>query len=397
MSRAPSRSNATIPSLNNMRILTVIYEFPPIGGGGGRAAYEICSELAVRGHDVTVLTAHMDGLPRDEMLEGFRVVRIPSKRTEAFVASFQTMLSFDLAGLWAGLALIWRSRPDIIHTHFAVPSGALAFALSVLTGVPYILTAHLGDVPGGVPEKTANWFRWVEPFTKPIWRRAKQVAAVSEYTRQIALKHYPVDIHVIHNGADFTHLVTEGIKVNETPRIVFAGRFMPQKNPLTIIRVLSMLKDLDWTCSMLGDGPMFEQVKAEIEKHSMTERFHLTGWVTPADVLNEFSRSDILFMPSLSEGLPVVGVDALVKGLAIVASRIGGFLDLVDEDRNGYLVEVQDEAGFSSALRKLISDHHRLEMFRRASLEKAKDFDIGKIVGQYEKLMQAAIIQKHNK
>jgi Trk K+ transport system NAD-binding subunit len=55
-----------------MRILTVIYEFPPIGGGGGRAAYDICSELASRGHDVTVLTAHMDGLLRDEQLDGIR-------------------------------------------------------------------------------------------------------------------------------------------------------------------------------------------------------------------------------------------------------------------------------------------------------------------------------------
>lgn len=374
-----------------MRILTIIYEFPPIGGGGGRAAYEICSELAIRGHAVTVLTAHMDGLPRDEVREGFRVVRIPSNRTEAFVASFKTMLSFDLAGLWAGLALIWRFRPDIIHTHFAVPSGALAFALSVLTGVPYILTAHLGDVPGGVPEKTGRWFRWVEPFTRPIWRRAKQVAAVSEYTRQIALKHYPVDIRVIHNGADFRHLVTEKVEVNQTPRIVFAGRFMPQKNPLAIIRVLGTLKDLDWTCSMLGDGPMSEQMKAEIEKQGITERMHLAGWVTPADVLDEFSKSDILLMPSLSEGLPVVGVDALVKGLAIVASRIGGFLDLVDHDKNGYLIEVQDEAGFSSALRELILNRERLLQFRLASLEKAKNFDIEKIGDQYEEIMKLAL------
>lgn len=374
-----------------MRILTIIHEFPPIGGGGGRAAYDICSELAARGHDVTVLTAHMDGLPLDEMQDGFHVVRIPSKRTEAFVASFQTMLAFDLAGLWAGLTLIWRSRPDIIHTHFAVPAGALAFALSLLTGVPYILTAHLGDVPGGVPEKTAHWFRWLKPFTNPIWRRAKQVAAVSEFTRQLALAHYPVDIRVIPNGADSTHLVTEKIEVNETPRIVFAGRFMPQKNPLAIVRVLSTLKDLDWTCAMLGDGPMFGEVKSEIEKHGMSRRFHLTGWVTPADVLNEFSRSDILFMPSLSEGLPVVGVDALVKGLAIVASRIGGFFDLVDSDRNGCLIEVQDEAGFSSALRELLSNREKLTEFRRASLEKSKDFDIGKIADQYETIMRNVV------
>lgn len=142
---------------------------------------------------------------------------------------------------------------------------------------------------------------------------------------------------------------------------------------------------------MLGDGLLFEDVKAEIEKLDMRERFHLTGWVTPADVVNEFSKSDILFMPSLSEGLPVVGVDALMKGLAIVASKIGGFLDLVEPEKNGYLVDVENEAGFSSALRELLSNRERLLHFRRASLEKAKDFDIEKIVDQYERIMREAI------
>lgn len=374
-----------------MRILTVIYEFPPIGGGGGRAAYDICRELAARGHEVTVLTAHMDSLPREEIRDGIRLVRIRSRRTEPFSASFQTMLSYVLAGFVPGLLLIWRFRPHIIHTHFAVPSGALAFALSVLTGVPYILTAHLGDVPGGVPEKTAYWFGWIEPFTKPIWKRAKRVVAVSEFTRQLALKHYPVEIRVVPNGADFMHLVPDHVELNRPPRIVFAGRFVNQKNPLAIVRVLAALKDLDWTCSMLGDGPMFEEVKQEIEKHGMTGRFHLPGWVTPDDVLNEFSKSDILFMPSHTEGLPVVGVQALVKGLAIVASKIGGFLDLVEEDKNGFLIEVKDQAAFSNALRELLTNREHLLRFRRASLEKARDFDIQKIVDQYESMMREAI------
>lgn len=371
-----------------MRILTLIYEFPPIGGGGGRAAYDICRELAARGHDVTVLTAYMGGLPREEIKDGIRLVRIPSHRTEAFSASFQTMLAYVLAGLWAGLRLVWRFRPQVIHTHFAVPSGALAFALSLLTGVPYILTAHLGDVPGGVPEKTGRWFRWLEPFTKPIWRRAKRVVAVSEFTRQLALEHYPVNIQVIPNGADFMHLVPDHIELSEPPHIVFAGRFVQQKNPLAIIRVLAALKDLEWTCSMLGDGPMFEDVKREIERHGMADRFHLPGWVTPEDVLNEFSKSDILFMPSYSEGLPVVGVQALVKGLAIVASRIGGFLDLVDHEENGCLIEVNDETGFSIALHQLLSNRGHLRQFRRASLEKARGFDIQKVVDQYETMLR---------
>ncbi|MDP2778265.1 MAG: glycosyltransferase family 4 protein, partial [Anaerolineales bacterium] len=224
-----------------MRILTVIYEFPPIGGGGGRAAYDICRELAARGHDVTVLTAHMQGLPFQEGADGMRVIRISSLRTQSFRASFTTMSAFVLVGLWAGLRLIYRDRPEIIHTHFAVPSGALAWTLSMLTGIPYILTAHLGDVPGGVPEKTGAWFRWVKPFTKPIWKRAKKVIAVSEFTRQLALMHYSVDIQVIPNGVDILQLVPAEIKLNEPPQIVFAGRFVPQKNPIAIVKILSQL------------------------------------------------------------------------------------------------------------------------------------------------------------
>lgn len=374
-----------------MRILTVIHEFPPIGGGGGKAAYDICKELVARGHDVTVLTAHMQGLPFQENVDGIRVIRISSLRTESFRATFTTMLAFVLAGLWAGLRLIHLDRPEIIHTHFAVPSGALAWALSLLTGIPYVLTVHLGDVPGGVPDKTGNWFRWLEPFTKPIWRRAKKVIAVSEFTRQLALKHYPVNIRVIPNGADVLHLVPAEIELNEPPRLVFAGRFVPQKNPITIVKILSQLKDLNWTCSMLGDGPMLADIKQEIAKHGMSERFNLPGWVTPDEVLHQFSKSDILFMPSYSEGLPVVGVQALAKGLAIVASRIGGFVDLVDHAMNGYLINVQDEIAFSQAMRELISKPEILLRFRKASVEKSHDFDIQKVVDQYQMIMQDVV------
>jgi len=370
-----------------MRILTVIYEFPPIGGGGGRAAFDICRELAARGHDVTVLTAHMHGLPFQENSDGVRVIRISSLRTESFRASFAAMLAYVLAGLWAGLRLISLNRPEIIHTHFAVPSGALAWALSVLTGIPYILTAHLGDVPGGVPEKTGAWFRWLEPFTKPIWKRATKVIAVSEFTRQLALKHYPVEVQVIPNGADVLHLVPAEIKVNHPPRIVFAGRFVDQKNPMTIVKALSEIQDLEWTCSMLGDGPLFDEVRAKIVSSGLSNRIKLPGWVTPEDVLNELSKSDILFMPSSSEGLPVVGVQALAKGLAIVGSNIGGFMDLVDNSRNGYLIDVQDKNAFAQALRKLISNPEILLQCRQSSIEKCRGFDIQKVADEYEKIM----------
>lgn len=371
-----------------MKILVLIHEFPPVGGGGGRAAQDICRGLVRRGHQVTVLTAHLAGLPRRETSEGLEVVRLPSLRREAFRAGLLPMGAYLLAGLAAGLRLIRRWQPDLIHVHFAVPAGALAWILSCLTGVPYVLTAHLGDVPGGVPEKTGKWFRWVYPFTRPIWQGAGRVVAVSEYTRRLALQHYPVEIEVVHNGVDLETVAVSPEEPAVPPRLVFAGRFVPQKDPLQIVRSLAELKDLAWQCVLIGDGPLRASLLAEIREQGLEERFFLPGWVTPEEVAAWLARSDILFMPSRSEGLPVVGVQALASGLAIVASDIGGFLDLVENGRNGFLIDRARPSEFSAALRQLLADPARLRACKRASRTRAAAFDLRRVVGRYETIFE---------
>ena len=67
-----------------MKILVLIHEFPPVGGGGGRAALDICQDLVKRGQEIVVLTAHLKGLSKDEIVDGIRVLRLPSLRREAF-------------------------------------------------------------------------------------------------------------------------------------------------------------------------------------------------------------------------------------------------------------------------------------------------------------------------
>ena len=372
-----------------MRILVLIHEFPPIGGGGGAAARDICFGLAKRGHDVKVLTAHFGDLPKRETIQGVDVIRLASWRREAFRARMPEMAAYVLASLTAGTSLARRFHPDVIHAHFAVPAGASAWTLSRLTRIPYVLTAHLGDVPGGVPEKTGKWFRYIQPFTQPIWRGAKRVVAVSQFTRGLALQNYNIPIDVIPNGVDVASLRPRNIEINNPPRLVFAGRFMEQKNPLQIVRVLSRLRNLAWTCSFLGDGPLLEPTRREIESFGLTDRFHLPGWVTPENVLTEFKRSDILFMPSRSEGLPVVGVQALACGLALVVGRVGGFIDLVNG--NGSLHDPDDTDGQVSALSSLLSSPAALLSARQKSLELAQTFDIEHVVDEYEGIFRSVI------
>jgi glycosyltransferase involved in cell wall biosynthesis len=367
-----------------MRILVFNYEFPPVGGGGGRAARDICEKLAGRGHQVLVLTSHLKGLPKHEQIAGVEVVRVPSLRRKAYVATFLDMSSYVVSAALAGMRILPAWKPDVMQVHFAVPTGPAAWALARLYHVPYVLTAHLGDVPGGTPEKTKGWFRWVYPFTRPIWHDAARVVAVSEFTRQLALQHYPVEIQVLPNGVDTKALDPGEIPLGDPPQIIFAGRFMSQKNPLQIVRVLAGLRELPWKCLMLGDGPLYQQVQEEITNLGLQERFLLPGWVTPEQVLAQYAQSDILFMPSLSEGFPLTGVQALAMGLAIVAGRVGGFVDLVKPGENGFLYDPMDEQGMRQGLAALLGDPARLLEMRLASRRLSVHFDLDVIVDGYE-------------
>ncbi|MCZ7552343.1 MAG: hypothetical protein B6D39_05695 [Anaerolineae bacterium UTCFX2] len=374
-----------------MRILVITYEYPPVGGGGGHVARDISFELARRGHELTVLTSHYNRLPREETAGNLRVIRVPVLRRMLYKADLSTMAAFVFFGALYGLRLARQWKPDLIHVHFAVPSGPVAWLLERFTGIPYVLTAHLGDVPGGVPEKTERWFRWVFPLSPPIWQRAARVAAVSEHTRQLARARYSVEIQVIPNGVDLEKLDPGRIAVHDPPQIFFAGRFMDQKNPLQVIRTLETLRELRWTCLMAGDGPLKDAAIQEIQRLGLADRFTLPGWVTPEQVNDYMAGSDILFMPSLSEGLPVIGVQSLAMGLCVVASEIGGMLDVVEPGRNGFLIDPSQPQGYRQALFELLSAPSRLLEFRRASREKARDFDICGVASAYEEIFRSVL------
>jgi len=369
-----------------MRILVLIHEYPPVGGGGGKVAEDIAEGLVKRGHDVHIITAHLKGLPLKENRSGVQVIRLRSGRKFAYKATFSAMLFFIFAGFWSAMAEIRNWKPDIIHVHFAVPAGVLGWCLSIFTKVPYILTAHLGDVPGGVPEKTDKWFRWVAPFTPPIWNRAKRVVAVSAFTKNLAMLHYPVPIQVIPNGVSRTEFDPGLISIKEQPVIIFAGRIVPQKNPIQVSRSLSSIKDLEWHAVIIGDGSMKSEMESEVLRLDIYDRITFTGWITPDQVHEWFAKGDILFMPSFSEGLPVVGVQALSMGLAFVVGKVGGFIDLVEGGKNGFLHLPTERDKFSRSLRVLLEDHEKLYKFRLRSREISKKYDLDGIVEKYEKI-----------
>ncbi len=370
-----------------MRILVLNYEFPPIGGGGGRFSEDICCALAARGHEVRVQTARFRGLPATETKSGFAIHRNWSGRRRPHTCSVPEMAAFLAANLLPARRIAAAWKPDAMHVHFAVPTGVLGWLLHRMTRIPYILSTQLGDVPGGVPEQTDHLFRWVRPFTVPIWRDAAAVTAPSEYIRKLAVKSYGVPVEVVPNGVDLSRISRSPAPPHDPVRLVFAGRFSPQKNLLFLLDVLKKLEDENWDLDLLGDGPLMGALRAAVDHAGLARRVHFHGWVSPERVDCVFSRSDILVMPSLSEGLPIVGVRALAAGLAILGTDIGGLADLVREGENGRLRPVGDASAFEAALRDMLRLPEKLAGMKTRSRALAENFSLPAIGRRIEALL----------
>ncbi len=372
-----------------MKILVLCYEYPPVGGGGGRVAAQVAAGLAARGHEVKVQTAGMRHLPAHEVRDGVEILRAESFRRREDTCSVPEMGLSLATSFLPALRLARSWKPDVIHAHFAVPTGALAWAVSRATGIPYVLTAHLGDVPGGVPEQTASLFRLVDPAAKRIWKDAARVTAVSRHVAALARAAYGLEPEVILNG--LPPLAPPEMRSHRPVRLLFVGRLSVQKNPVLAVHVFAALRDRETTLAIIGDGPLAGAVRDAAAP--LGERVVFHGWLDGAEVSRRMAELDILLMTSLHEGLPMVAVEALQHGLAIVGSDIGGLHDVVESGVNGFLC-AGGAGSFATVLDELIADPARLGALREASLRKAGEFDLGRSLDAYEQALLAAAARR---
>lgn len=376
-----------------VKILVLCYEYPPVGGGGGRVAAKVAEELATRGHEVRVHTAGLRHLPQRETIAGVEIFRSESFRKREDTCSVFEMGLYLLTNFFPVLFHARSWRPDVIHAHFAVPTGVLTMPVGWILGIPYVLTAHLGDVPGGVPEQTENLFRLVNPVARHIWSGAARTTAVSSHVSALAQKAYQVAPQIILNGVKPPEVLPTPTS-HEVPRIVLLGRLSVQKNPLLALEALSLLRDLPWTLEVIGEGPLGPAMKEKAADLSLADRVIWRGWLSAAEVTQSLLAADILLMTSLHEGLPMAAVEALQCGVAIVGSRIPGLADVITDGKNGVFCDLT-AAEFARQLRLLVEDPVHLMTLRKGSLEKSAEFDLARQVDAYEKVLLEAAGRKN--
>ena len=371
-----------------MKVLVLNYEYPPLGGGGGRLCRVVAEGLVARGHLVRVVTAGMSHLPRSRDEAGVQVLRPWCLRKAEDECRVHEMAAYLVQAAPQVIRQVSLWRPDVMHAHFVVPTGLLALAASMAFRVPLVVTAHLGDVPGGVPEQTGRIFRVVAPWARMVWRCAVRRTAVSRYVAGLAERAFGRPAVVIPNGCRAPEYVPD-FGCDGVPRILFVGRLSVQKNPVLALEALGLVKDLRWHFDVVGDGPLGEELRMAIRRLELEGRCQMHGWLDGGRVRELMRRAQILLISSRNEGLPMAAIEGLWHGLAIVGTRIEGLADVARPGWNGELCE-QSPGGLATGLRKLLMSAERLRQAREASYSLAKEFALEKSVGAYESVLAEA-------
>ncbi|MHB8132774.1 MAG: glycosyltransferase [Anaerolineaceae bacterium] len=223
-----------------------------------------------------------------------------------------------------------KIKPDLIHAHNSYAPGLAAAILSKKWGLPSVLTLHGSDV--NVYPNYGKIER--ERFIKAI-KGQLRVTAVStdlaKKTEQIS----GVRPDVIHIGKDLTmykslpekHKIRSLLNIPQDKFIVlFVGRLIKEKGIMELISSLNHLKDDGIVGFFCGEG----NLESEIRRN---DNAVLCGLVEPEKVFLYMAASDVLILPSYSEGMPTVLIEGGATGIPIIATRVGGIPELLGEDR----------------------------------------------------------------
>jgi glycosyltransferase involved in cell wall biosynthesis len=309
-----------------LSILKLCYEYPPIGGGGGRVALGLSRQLADMGHAIDIVTMAYKGLPLFESNGNVSIHRMRCIRTSPIICHSPEMLTYICLSLPKVLQMVRRKRYDLIHAHFIFPDGVLAYIISGLTGLPYLITAHGSDVPGYNPDRFVFLHKALSPLWRVVIRSSSRVVCLSRYLECLLKKVSPeTDTLVIPNGFDIGRFRPDREK---TGRILVVTRMFKRKGIQHFINAVNGL-DIDQEIHIIGDGPYLSRLKKLAENTSAKIYFHDFLDNSSEKFKDLIETASIFVFPSESENFPIVLLEAMSAGLAIITTKNTGCQEVV--------------------------------------------------------------------
>jgi L-malate glycosyltransferase len=342
-----------------VKVLVVTPWWPRRGDGAGSFVEDQVQAVADR-HDVAVLhltTSRARPALAEERSDAWRVLRssppLPSMPGAVALRG--------VAGVTAALRYL-RKRgfdPDIVHAH-VFTAGLAALPAARILGVPLVLSEHysglaLGQVTGRSRRAAAAAYRGADLVCTPSASLRTTVEAIAPGAAT----------RVVPNPVD-TGVFSPGIRTAEAmpsaPRVLAVASLVPVKGIATLIDAVELVarKGRELRLSVLGDGPLGDELRRRAEKADVRDRIEFRGHVPRDSVAEAMRAADFMVVPSAWETFSVAAAEALCCGLPVLTTRVGALPELVDES-SGRIVEPADPAALAAGLEWMADNAARFD------------------------------------
>jgi glycosyltransferase involved in cell wall biosynthesis len=257
-------------------------------------------------------------------------------------------------------------RPDLVSCHSTI--AGMIGRITIRQSIPTIFTAHGWGFAPRIREPRRTLVQFIERF---LSRWTTQTICVSTYDLHLAKKTSINKAICIHNGVESFETAPQHTHRTEA---LFVGRLVPQKDPFILINAIHALDPnirSQLHLSLIGSGPLEEDVRATILKQRLVNTITLIPSVPREDILKHMKQSDLFILTTHWEGLPRSILEAMAHGLPVIATDVGGVGDAITP-QTGILISHGDQQALQEALTVLIKNPTQRQQMGRLAQHRAR-------------------------
>ena len=378
-----------------MKIMMLNYEFPPIGGGAGKAHLAILKQYAGKSNlQVDVLaSAPKPGFVVQKLSDNVTIYTVGVHKKNLHYWRKIEVVEWVARATPPYRRLLKENRYDLVHAFFGLPTGWLCYRTA--NRLPYIISLRGSDVPGGHARLQFE-YKLLGPLLKRIWADASVLVACSEGLKNRALRFLPsANIDIIPNGIDLDKFhPASSRELSGELKLLTVGRLSVTKRFEMLVEAVEILskqgKNVRLTIS--GGGGLLDELKNLVEQKKLTDIINLAGRIESEKMPDVYRQHDIFVSASMQEGMSNAMLEAMASGLPIITTKCEGVEELISG--NGVVVGTDSAEALAEAINNLAENKQAYNAMCALARRRAENFGWDKVADGYIKLYQRVLGKK---